>query len=206
MAAQHHSTMFEDNWLLDPLLGGLTGVSSSPFRGVLMIVLRPSCALAELLSSFEQAGSGHLAQSWIGDGPNQPVSPKQLRTVSARIRCRPSRQTIPPVGHGGPIFPKSQLSQHLPRLVGSIRRMAECPMNGIGLSAQKLGALPMKFKTISPLRNGSIHYNYLHSFTLGHISGLHNSYKLFHQASWSGRPRESKCANFIVSSKSRSRG
>jgi len=25
--------------LLDPLLGGLTGVSSSPFRGVLMIVL-----------------------------------------------------------------------------------------------------------------------------------------------------------------------
>ena len=52
--------------LLDPVLGGLTGVSSSPFRGVLMIVLGPSGALAELLSSFEQAGLGHLAQSWIG--------------------------------------------------------------------------------------------------------------------------------------------
>ena len=81
--------------LLDPLLGGPPpGVSSSPFRGVLMIVLGPSGALAELLSSFEQAGLGHLAQSWIGDGPNQPVSPKQLRTVLARNQVQTmSRQS-----------------------------------------------------------------------------------------------------------------
>jgi uncharacterized protein YidB (DUF937 family) len=67
--------------LLDPLLGGLTGVSSSPFLGVLMVVLGPSGDLVELLSSFEQAGLGHLAQSWVVNRPNQPVSPKQLRTV-----------------------------------------------------------------------------------------------------------------------------
>jgi uncharacterized protein YidB (DUF937 family) len=37
--------------------------------------------LGGLLSSFEQAGLCHIAQSWIGNGPNQPVSPQQLQTV-----------------------------------------------------------------------------------------------------------------------------
>jgi uncharacterized protein YidB (DUF937 family) len=37
--------------------------------------------LGRLLSSFQQAGSGHIAQSWVGNGPNQPVSPQQLQTV-----------------------------------------------------------------------------------------------------------------------------
>ena len=62
-------------------------------------------------------------------------------------------------------------------------------MNGIGLRAQNLGALPMRDKIISPLRRNSIHYNYLHSLTLTHISGLHNTYKLFHQVSWPGHAR-----------------
>jgi hypothetical protein len=46
--------------LLDPLLGGRIGVSSSSFWDLLMIVLGPSGDLAELLSSFEQAGLGQL--------------------------------------------------------------------------------------------------------------------------------------------------
>jgi uncharacterized protein YidB (DUF937 family) len=37
--------------------------------------------LGGLLSSFEQAGLGHIAQSWVGNGPNQPVSSQQLRTI-----------------------------------------------------------------------------------------------------------------------------
>jgi RNA polymerase sigma-70 factor, ECF subfamily len=42
----------------------------------------------------------------------------------------------------------------------------------------------------------SIHYNYLHSLTLGRISGLHNSYKLVHQASCLGTQTESKLSKF----------
>ena len=42
--------------LLDPLLGGLTGVSSSPFRGVLMIVLS-YCAQAAPSPSYSPASS-----------------------------------------------------------------------------------------------------------------------------------------------------
>ena len=109
--------------LLDPLLGGLTGVSSSPFRGVLMIVLGPSGDLAELLSSFEQAGLGHLAQSWIGNGPNQPVSPKQLQTVFGEDQV----QTMSRQSGMAPHYFLSQLSQHLPRLVDSITPNGRVP-------------------------------------------------------------------------------
>ena len=37
--------------------------------------------LGGLLSSFQGAGLGHIAQSWIGNGPNQSVSPQQLQSV-----------------------------------------------------------------------------------------------------------------------------
>ena len=75
--------------LLAQLLSGLIGVSGSPLRGVLMNVLGQGGSqnggagggLGGLLSSFEQAGLGHIAQSWIGNGPNQPVSPQQLQKV-----------------------------------------------------------------------------------------------------------------------------
>ena len=83
--------------LLDQLLSGLTGVSGSPLRGVLMNVLGQGGSqnggagggLGGLLSSFEQAGLGHIAQSWIGNGPINQFHRSSCRRFSARIRCRP---------------------------------------------------------------------------------------------------------------------
>lgn len=109
--------------LLDPRLGGLTGVSSSPFRGVLMIVLGPSGDLGELLFSFEQAGLKQLAQSWIGNGPNRPVSPKQLQTVFGEDQV----QTMSRQSGMAPHYFLSQLSQHLPRLIDSITPNGRVP-------------------------------------------------------------------------------
>ena len=37
--------------------------------------------LAGLAQQFEQQGLGHLMQSWIGTGPNPPISPDQLHQV-----------------------------------------------------------------------------------------------------------------------------
>ena len=82
--------------LLDQVLGQVlspqqTGTGTSPSRmaGVLMNMLGGSGnrtagtagGLGGLISSFEQAGLGHIAQSWVGNGPNQPVSPQQLHMV-----------------------------------------------------------------------------------------------------------------------------
>jgi hypothetical protein len=82
-----------------------------------MIVLGPSGALGELLSRFEQARLGHLAQSWIGNGPNQPVSPKHLRTVFGEDQV----QTMSRRSGMAPHYFLSQLSQHIPRLVDSAK-------------------------------------------------------------------------------------
>ena len=37
--------------------------------------------LQSLLSAFEQNGMGQIAQSWVGNGANQPVSPSQVQQV-----------------------------------------------------------------------------------------------------------------------------
>src|SRR5580704_18116773 len=107
--------------LLDQLLSGLTGVSGSPLRGVLMNVLGHGGSqtggagggLGGLLSSFEQAGLGHIAQSWIGNGPNQPVSPQQLRSVFGEndLQSMASRSGMAPNDF------LSAFSKHLPNAV-----------------------------------------------------------------------------------------
>ena len=120
--------------LLDQLLGGLTGVSGSPLQGVLMNMLGGSGnqtgatggGLGGLLSSFQQAGLGHIAESWIGNGPNQPVSPQQLQTVFGDDQV----QTM--AGHAGmaPHDFLSQLSQHLPRVVDGVTPNGQLPDEG----------------------------------------------------------------------------
>ena len=86
--------------LLDQVLGGLMGGNSgggSPLQGVLMSLLSggqqqqpqpqggygggASGGLSGLLGSLQQAGLGHIAESWIGNGPNQPISPQQLHSA-----------------------------------------------------------------------------------------------------------------------------
>ena len=66
-----------------------------------------------ILSQFENAGLGHLAQSWIGNGPNQAVSPQQLQDVFGQdqVQGMASQAGMQP----GDFL--SQLSQHLPNAV-----------------------------------------------------------------------------------------
>ena len=120
--------------LLDQLLSSLTGASGSPLRGVLMNVLGHGGSqtggagggLGGLLSSFEQAGLGHIAQSWIGNGPNQPVSPQQLQTVFGEDQV----QTMSRQSGMAPHDFLSQLSQHLPRVVDSMTPNGRLPNEG----------------------------------------------------------------------------
>jgi uncharacterized protein YidB (DUF937 family) len=37
--------------------------------------------LGGLLEKFQQSGHGDVAKSWVGSGPNQPVSPGQLSSA-----------------------------------------------------------------------------------------------------------------------------
>jgi uncharacterized protein YidB (DUF937 family) len=58
---------------LGGLLGGLGGALGGAGAGGLL-----SGGLNDLLEQFRQNGHGEVADSWVRQGPNQPVAPQQL--------------------------------------------------------------------------------------------------------------------------------
>ncbi len=79
-----------------------------------------------ILSQFESAGLGHIAQSWIGNGPNQSVSPQQLQNVFGQdqVQGMASQAGMEP----GDFL--SQLSQHLPNAVHGMTPNGQVPDDG----------------------------------------------------------------------------
>ena len=74
--------------LIDEVLAmaGSTGAQQSQHAGalsaILSIINSPQVGgLAGLQSMFQQGGLGHIMSSWIGSGPNLPVSANQLQNV-----------------------------------------------------------------------------------------------------------------------------
>ncbi len=132
--------------LLDSVLGSLLGGgNASPMGGVLSSLLGGGMAgqqasglggmmgggmagggLGGLVSSFEQAGLGHIAQSWVSNGPNQPVSPQQLQSVfgEQQVQGMASQAGMAP----GDFL--SQLSQHLPAAVHGMTPDGQLPDEG----------------------------------------------------------------------------
>ncbi len=82
--------------------------------------------LGGLLSQFQNAGLGHVAQSWVSNGPNQPVSPQQLQGVFGE------QQVNQMAGQAGmqPNDFLSQLSQHLPNAVNGMTPNGRLPDEG----------------------------------------------------------------------------
>jgi uncharacterized protein YidB (DUF937 family) len=71
--------------VLEQLRGSLGG--STP-GGIL------SGGLSELIDRFRQNGQGEVADSWVRDGPNQPIPPSQLeRAIGPDVLDTLSRQT-----------------------------------------------------------------------------------------------------------------
>ncbi len=136
--------------LLDTVLGSLMGgAGSNPMQGVLMNMLGGGQAqqggmaqqgismqnsemggttggLGGLISAFEGAGLGHIAQSWVGNGPNQSVSPQQLQSVFGEQQVQ-SMASQAGMGSGDFL---SQLSQHLPNAVNGMTPNGQLPDEG----------------------------------------------------------------------------
>jgi uncharacterized protein YidB (DUF937 family) len=68
-------------------LGRNLGGNASP-GGIL------SGGLGELINRFKQSGHGQTAESWVGAGPNKPVTPSQLeQAIGPEVLETLSRQT-----------------------------------------------------------------------------------------------------------------
>jgi uncharacterized protein YidB (DUF937 family) len=129
--------------LLDQVIGGLMGSGgASPMGGVLTSLLgggvqRGDMAtgggvtamgggIGGLVSMFERAGLGSIAQSWVSNGPNKPVSPDQLQNVFGqdRVQSMASQSGMQPEDF------LSQLSQHLPNAVNGLTPNGRLPDEG----------------------------------------------------------------------------
>ena len=115
--------------VIGSLLGGSSG-GSSGMGGVLSGLLGgggqgTGGGLGDIVSKFEQAGLGNIAQSWIGNGANQPVSPQQLQNVFGDQV--PGMASQAGLSQGDFL---SQLSQHLPNAVDSMTPNGSLPSDG----------------------------------------------------------------------------
>lgn len=132
--------------LLESVIGGLMnssgqgGQSGSGMQNVLMGLLggnqnqqyqnqgaaSQGGGLSGLMAGFAAAGLGHLAQSWVQPGQNQPVSPSQLQSVFGQQRVEQLSQQA---GMPQQDF-LSQLSQHLPNAVDGMTPGGRLPDEG----------------------------------------------------------------------------
>src|SRR3954453_18951330 len=127
--------------VLGGVLGGAGGGSSSPLQNVLMGMLgggqqgsvggmggmgAQGGGLGDLVAGFQRAGLGHIADSWVGTGPNHPVSPDQLRDVLGQDRV----QDMADQAGMDQSSLLSQLAQHLPKAVDGMTPNGRLPDEG----------------------------------------------------------------------------
>ena len=136
--------------LLGSVLGGLMGgqAQQSPVAGILSSLLsggggmqgaQPGAGgemggLMNLVSRFEQSGMGNVAQSWVSNGPNQPVSPQQVQQVFGQQQVNQWAQQTNMQPHDL----LSQLAHYLPQLVNGMTPQGHISQGGIqdGMSGQ----------------------------------------------------------------------
>ena len=121
---------------LDTILGSALGngsVANSPLRPILAEILGGLAStstqgpsqpgLGGLLERFTKAGHGDTANSWVGNGPNQPIDPNALHQVFGQDQVNQwSQQT------GLPTHDLlNQLSQFLPHAVNQMTPNGEIP-------------------------------------------------------------------------------
>lgn len=93
--------------------------------------------LAGLAQQFEQQGLGHLVQSWIGTGPNQPVTPDQVHQVLGADQVGALAQQT---GMQGSEV-TSALATLLPQIIDKLTPHGEVPPAGGGLQSAITGLL-----------------------------------------------------------------
>jgi uncharacterized protein YidB (DUF937 family) len=100
------------------LSGGLGGLLAGGAAGSIL-----SGGLGDLLKQFQQGGLGDAAKSWVGTGPNQPVSPDELSKALGADQIRMLME------HSGLSRDEllAGLSQHLPHVIDQMTPNGRVP-------------------------------------------------------------------------------
>jgi uncharacterized protein YidB (DUF937 family) len=119
--------------------GAATGAGGGGGQGALLqalVGLLSGGGLDGLVKSFQQKGLGHIVSSWIGTGPNLPISADQVASVLGP-------ETLGKLAGQAGLDPKAvagQLSTLLPGLVDKLSPAGKLPDAG-ALQGALQGAL-----------------------------------------------------------------
>jgi uncharacterized protein YidB (DUF937 family) len=130
--------------LFDEIEGALTGGQGGVDHNALSSLLGNG-GLESLMSQFEQGGIGQVAQSWISNGGNLPISQDQLEAVlgSSQVQQLAGAMGIDP----------SNLSAALPELIHHLTPDGQIPAGGVeGMIGQAVnsGALQNVLSSFFP--------------------------------------------------------
>lgn len=120
--------------VLGGLLGGKQVSGQGGVAGNIAGALAGMGGIGGLLAQFQQAGLGHVADSWVGSGANLPVSPGQLNQVLGQDQVNTMAQHAGM--NSGDLL--SQLSHLLPHAVdqmtpnGTVPAPGASPFDGAG--------------------------------------------------------------------------
>jgi uncharacterized protein YidB (DUF937 family) len=139
--------------VMQGVMGGQGGAAqASPIAGVLAGLLTPqqgqaaqafgAGGLTDLLAQFRGAGFGQAVDSWVSNGPNQPIAPQALAEVFGQERL-------------GAMAQEAGLPQQ--DLMASLARMLPEVVNGLTPQGQvpaQAGLGPMLGNVLGALMNG----------------------------------------------------
>ena len=123
-------------------LGGLMGMLASNPQLVQVVTGMLSNdgghgGLGGLVAKFQGAGLGDAMSSWIGNGPNQPVSGEEVASALGSGTIADIAAKLG-VSHGEAA---EQLSQMLPNVINQLTPGGEAPAQGLGDSNDLMGML-----------------------------------------------------------------
>ena len=123
-------------------LGGLMGMLASNPQLVQVVTGMLSNdgghgGLGGLVAKFQGAGLGDAMSSWIGGGPNQPVSGEEVTSALGSGAVADVAAKLG-VSHGEAA---EQLSQMLPNIINHLTPGGEAPAQGLGNSGDLMGML-----------------------------------------------------------------
>jgi len=120
--------------MLGQLAGGLLGGSGGAggLANVLFgLIQNQPGGLAGLVQSFQSKGLGDIVNSWVSNGPNQPISPDQVHSAlgSNTINDIAAKLGV------SPQTASSGLSQLLPQMVDKLTPNGQIPDHSSVLSS-----------------------------------------------------------------------
>ena len=127
--------------MLDGLIGLMSGGSTqqgaSPVVQMALQVIQQNGGLPGIISKFQQAGLGQQAGSWVGTGPNMPITADQLQQVLGSGQIGQIAQQLG-LSHGEA---GSGLAQALPQIIDKLTPTGQVSADHSDLLKQALSAL-----------------------------------------------------------------